>query len=82
LFRQVAADPELKTLAQRAFVSYVRSVSIQPNKDVFNVGAMNLDAYAEVRSGCDVIPVADSVVTALRVYACSQWGLQTPQRSS
>lgn len=31
---QVAADPDLKYLAQRAFVSYTRSVYLQPNKEV------------------------------------------------
>lgn len=30
----VAADPELKSLAQKAFVSYMRSVFLQPNKEV------------------------------------------------
>ena len=46
---QVAADPELKYVAQRAFTSYVRSVSLQPNKDVFDASALPLDAFSEVR---------------------------------
>eukprot|EP00939_MAST-03C_sp_MAST-3C-sp1_P004720 g4720.t1 len=42
----VAEDPELKTLAQKAFVSYVRSVHLQPNKDVFDSSALSLDDLA------------------------------------
>jgi hypothetical protein len=48
---QVAADPELKYVAQKAFTSYIRSVSLQPNKDVFDASQLPLDAFAEVR-GC------------------------------
>jgi ATP-dependent RNA helicase DDX10/DBP4 len=52
---EVAADTELKTLAQKAFKSYVKSVALQPNKDVFDVHALPLDAFAEVRSCVRVI---------------------------
>ena len=34
-------DSELKYLAQRAVVSYLRSVHLQPNKDVFDVDALD-----------------------------------------
>lgn len=34
---QLAADAELKYLAQKAFVSYTRSCFLQPNKQVFDV---------------------------------------------
>jgi len=37
---EVAADADLKYLAQRAFSSYVRSVYLQPNKAVFDVTAL------------------------------------------
>ena len=43
---EVAADPELKYVAQRAFVSYVRSVLLQGNKAVFDVNALDLPALA------------------------------------
>ena len=45
---EIAADVELKALAQKAFKSYVKSVSLQPNKTVFDASALPLDAYAEV----------------------------------
>lgn len=46
LASQVAADPDLKYLAQRAFASYVRSVYLQPNKEVFDVSKLPLDDFA------------------------------------
>ena len=39
-------DPELKYLGQKAFISYVRSIHIQKNKDIFNVKNLALDEYA------------------------------------
>ncbi|KAJ2002427.1 ATP-dependent RNA helicase dbp4, partial [Coemansia thaxteri] len=40
-------DPEIKYLGQRAFVTYVRSVFLQKNKDVFSVDALPLEEFAE-----------------------------------
>ena len=40
-------DSELKYLAQRAVVSYLRSVHLQPNKDVFDVDALDVEKYAQ-----------------------------------
>lgn len=37
---------ELKQSAQRAFVSYVKSVFLMKNKEIFNVQLLNTDAYA------------------------------------
>ena len=42
----VAANPDIKYLAQRAFVSYLRSIYLEKNKDVFNVHAMPADDLA------------------------------------
>ena len=42
----VAADPDLKFLAQKAFVTFVRSYFLQKDKDVFDVGALPLEEYA------------------------------------
>ena len=42
----VAANPDIKYLAQRAFVSYLRSIYLEKNKDVFNVHAMPTDDLA------------------------------------
>lgn len=42
----LAQNPELKANAQRAFVSYVKSVFLMKDKEVFNVQALNTDAYA------------------------------------
>ncbi|KAJ8882990.1 hypothetical protein PR048_014829 [Dryococelus australis] len=43
----LARDPNLKASAQRAFVSYAKSVFLMGNKDVFNVHALDTDAYAK-----------------------------------
>ncbi|RKP18111.1 DEAD-domain-containing protein [Rozella allomycis CSF55] len=48
--KQLAAfctqDPELKYLGQKAFVSYVRSIYLQSNKEVFSIDNLPLDDYA------------------------------------
>jgi ATP-dependent RNA helicase DDX10/DBP4 len=43
---EVAADPQLKYLAERAFTSYLRSVWLQPDKEVFSVSGLDLEAFA------------------------------------
>ncbi|KAG7393860.1 ATPdependent RNA helicase [Phytophthora pseudosyringae] len=43
----VAGDKEIKALAQKAFMSYVRSVYLQPDHEVFDASALPLDAFAE-----------------------------------
>lgn len=44
---QMFQDPELKYLAQKAFISYVRSVYLQKDKQVFNVEKIPLEALAK-----------------------------------
>ena len=39
-------DPELKYLGQKCFVSYVRSVYVQKDKDIFKVKELDLQQYA------------------------------------
>ena len=39
--------PEIKFLAQRAFISYTRSVYLQKDKKTFDVNALPLDKYAQ-----------------------------------
>ena len=39
-------DPELKYLGQKAFVSYVRSIHIQKDKEVFKVKELPLDEFS------------------------------------
>ncbi|KAF8323898.1 DEAD-domain-containing protein [Clavulina sp. PMI_390] len=39
-------DPEIKYLGQRAFVSYVRSVHLQKNREIFKVGELPLKDFA------------------------------------
>lgn len=39
-------DPELKYLGQKAFVSYVRSVIVQKDKEIFDVKKLDLETYA------------------------------------
>ena len=41
-----ASDPDMKFLAQKAFIAYVKSVYLQRNKDVFDVHALPLTDYA------------------------------------
>ena len=40
-------DPELKYLGQKAFSSYVRSIYLQKDKEIFNVEEIPLEEYAE-----------------------------------
>jgi ATP-dependent RNA helicase DDX10/DBP4 len=39
-------DPELKYLGQKAFVSYVRSVHVQKDKETFNIKKLDLEGFA------------------------------------
>jgi ATP-dependent RNA helicase DDX10/DBP4 len=41
------SDPEIKYLGQKAFVSYLRSIFLQKNKQVFDVHQLNIDKFAE-----------------------------------
>lgn len=41
-----AADPELKASAQRAFVSYLRSIFLMKNKKVFDVHSLDIEKFA------------------------------------
>nr|XP_013189499.1 unnamed protein product [Amyelois transitella] len=41
----VSFNSDLKKSAQRAFISYVRSVFLMKNKDIFNVQLLDTDAY-------------------------------------
>ena len=43
---EVAADSHLRYLAQRAFASYVRSVMLQPDSEVFDAAELDADALA------------------------------------
>ncbi|XP_968425.2 probable ATP-dependent RNA helicase DDX10 [Tribolium castaneum] len=42
----LARDPDLKDTAQRAFVSYAKSVFLMKDKKVFNVQALDTDSFA------------------------------------
>lgn len=43
---QCSADPEIKYLAQKTLVSYIRSIHLQHNKKIFKVSELPLDEYA------------------------------------
>ncbi|XP_011187049.1 probable ATP-dependent RNA helicase DDX10 [Zeugodacus cucurbitae] len=43
----LAQNTELKASAQRAFVSYVKSIFLMKNKDIFNAFKLNLENYAK-----------------------------------
>lgn len=55
LAAEVAADPELKTMAQKAFASYIRSVYLQPNKEVFKVSELPTKEFGE-SLGLAIVP--------------------------
>ncbi|KAK4155834.1 P-loop containing nucleoside triphosphate hydrolase protein [Chaetomidium leptoderma] len=40
-------SPDLKYLAQKAFISYTRSIHLQKDKEVFKFADLDLDAFAE-----------------------------------
>ncbi|KAI0786991.1 P-loop containing nucleoside triphosphate hydrolase protein [Abortiporus biennis] len=40
-------DPDIKYLGQRAFVSYMRSIHLQKNKEIFKVEELPVERYAE-----------------------------------
>lgn len=42
----LSKDPDLKYMAQRAFVTYLRSIHIRPNKEIFDVTKLALEEYA------------------------------------
>ncbi|GLG92953.1 Probable ATP-dependent RNA helicase pitchoune [Gryllus bimaculatus] len=42
----LAENPELKATAQRAFISYLKSIYLMKNKSVFNVHALDTNAYS------------------------------------
>jgi ATP-dependent RNA helicase DDX10/DBP4 len=39
-------DPELKYLGQKAFISYVKSIYVQKDKEIFNLKELNLEEFA------------------------------------
>ncbi len=43
----LAEDPDLKYLAQKAFISYIRSVHLQADKSIFNVKAIDTAGLTE-----------------------------------
>ncbi|KAH7447585.1 hypothetical protein KP509_01G112700 [Ceratopteris richardii] len=42
----LSKDPDLKYMAQRAFVTYLRSVHLRGNKEIFDITKLPLDEYA------------------------------------
>lgn len=43
----LAQNTELKATAQRAFISYIKSVFLMKNKKIFKVDSLNVDEYAK-----------------------------------
>ncbi len=43
----LARDVTLKETAQRAFVSYIKSIFLMKDKEIFNVHALNTDEFAK-----------------------------------
>lgn len=46
LVHMLFQDPELKYLAQKAFVTYTKSIYLQRDKSIFNIKNYDLEAYA------------------------------------
>ncbi|KAK3994877.1 putative ATP-dependent RNA helicase [Cladorrhinum sp. PSN332] len=46
LQNQCFQSPDVKYLAQKAFISYVRSIFLQPDKEVFKFSELDLDGFA------------------------------------
>lgn len=46
LQNQCFQSPDVKYLAQKAFISYVRSIFLQPDKEVFKFSGLDLDGFA------------------------------------
>jgi hypothetical protein len=42
----LARDPNLKESAQRAFVSYMKSIFLMKNKKIFNIHALDTELYS------------------------------------
>lgn len=61
-------DPELKHLAQKAFVSYVRSIHLHKDKATFQVAALPLNEYAAALGlpGAPKIKVVKDAIKAQR----------------
>ena len=55
LSAEVAADTELKRMAQKAFLSYARSVYLQSNKDIFRIQELPFQEYGE-SLGLAIVP--------------------------
>lgn len=43
---QLARDHNLKEMAQRAFISYIKSVFFMKDKQIFDVSRLDTDAFA------------------------------------
>ena len=55
LAQQIAQDPALKHMAQKAFVSYMRSLHLQSNKQVFDISKYSPEAVASAW-GLETLP--------------------------
>ena len=60
----VASDVNLHRLAKKAYESYIRSIYLMPNKDVFDVKDLPLEAYGE-SLGLDSVPNTSRFLKAL-----------------
>jgi ATP-dependent RNA helicase DDX10/DBP4 len=60
----VASNPALHKLAKKAYQSYLRSIYLMPNREVFNLNDTPLEAYGE-SLGLDSIPNTSRFLKAL-----------------
>ena len=42
----LSKDPDLKYMAQRAFVTYLKSIHLRGNKEIFDVTKLPVEEYA------------------------------------
>lgn len=71
----LAQNQELKMSAQRAFVAYIKSVVLMKNKKIFNVDALDTDAYAK-SLGLEVSPRIRFLQRIRKVKAAKQQATQ------
>lgn len=74
-------EPQIKHLAQKAFVSYVRSVYLQKNKDTFDVTALPLEKFAAAL-GLPGAPKVKFVKEAERAKRAAAYKVQTVAATS
>ena len=65
----VAENKDIKHLAERAFVSYVRSIFLMPNKEIFDVKSLPLKEFAE---SFGLISIPELAITQVETHTMTK----------